>query len=327
MFTSLLIAAALTSIAGRPDVPPGPQRQLVLEIVGKTVYADGSTRGWAGDSDPASFGGYVYTGATGCELGAADNEPAKQPSSGWRIAGRVLQRTNDTLLVRIEWQRVWEQSRRLPDGLKGSMEVSIREGDRLPLDEINSAPAGPCQALGVRLEAAVLDRPVTPPTAKMRGGVGAGAGRIGGIGQAAGAGTGQGVAVGGYGPGIASTTPAELDVWLVHTRADGTEDAQYQRVRTPEGRFQFPAITIATANGDASVQIGGGVAAIIDVTGEKQLRLAVQRRIAGGGQGQSLSAYQMPGPDDVYAIELPDIRAKGEIVKADSVSIRLRLAR
>lgn len=319
MLGSILIAAALIAIPAVQEVPAGPQRQLVLEMWAKTTYPDGKTGGTAGESDADRLTGYVYSGATGCELGAASKEPIGVKSAGWRIDGRVLQRVGDSLFVRIEWQRLWEQSRRLADGLKGSMDVWMREGDRLPLDEINSTPSGACQANGMRLEATVADRPVPPPSAKMSGVE---------VGGGAGAGSGR-VEVASHGPGIASTTPVQLDVWLVHTRADGTEAEQHQRLSTPAERFRFSPIAIATSAGTATVQVDGSLAAVVDVSGERQLRLSVQRVVTGGAasRGVSVSAYRMPGPDDVYAIELPQLRVKGEIVKSDRVSIRIRLAK
>ena len=68
---------------------------------------------------------------------------------------------------------------------------------------------------------------------------------------------------------------------------------------------------------------------MVDVSGERQLRVSVRRDVTGAAasKGVSLSAYQLPGPDDVYAIELPQLNVKGEAVKADRVSIRVRLAK
>ena len=158
-----------------------------------------------------------------------------------------------------------------------------------------------------------------------------GNGATGGSGSGASGGTGSGGASAGaaFGPGVASTLPVDLDVWLVHTRADGAEDTLHQRVTAAQSQFTFPAITIATAQGNASVQVDGGVRAVVDVSGERQLRVSVRRAVTGAvsSNGSSLSAYQIPGPDDVYAIELPALRVKAEIVKADRVSIRVRLAR
>jgi hypothetical protein len=72
-----------------------------------------------------------------------------------------------------------------------------------------------------------------------------------------------------------------------------------------------------------------GEQAVVDVSGERQLRVSVQRQVTGAAasKGTSLSAYQLPGPDDVYAIELPPLNVKGEVLKADRVSIRVGLAK
>jgi len=325
MFAPLLLAAAFTSLTGAAGVPPALDAQLVLEIRATAIYPDVKSFARAGDSNPDSLATYIYIGPTGCEIGASSNEPTRPVSAGWHVTGRVLQRTGDSVLARLEWQRVWEQSQRVSGGSKKTMDVWIQAGDSLPLDEIASVPTPPCRAQGARLEATVTEQVIGPPGARMSGTVGAGA-----TGRGTGGGTGAGAGAGPtFGPGIASILPVDLDVWLVHTRADGTEDTQHQRVSDGQGAFSFPAISIATAQGIATVRIEGGVRAVVDVSGERQLRVSVRREVTGAGasKGQSLSAYQLPGPDDVYAIELPALRVNGGAVKAVRLSIRVRLAK
>jgi hypothetical protein len=349
------------------EVPATPDGELVLEIRAKAIYPDDKSFARAGDSGTDSVASYIYIVPNGCGLGASNNEPTRPLSAGWHVTGRVLQRTGDSLLARIEWQRLWEQSQRLPASEPRSMEVWIHSGDSLPLDEIASTPTAACKALGARLEATVNDQLIGPPRAHMSGagvggaraggtgggtgssgGTGTGGARAGGTGSGGGGGTGSGgasantsVGSGGstgsssasagpaFGPGVASTIPLDLDVWLVHTRADGGETTQHQRVSGGQSQFTFQAITIGTARGEASVQVQGGVQAVVDVSGERQLRVSVQRQVTGAAssRGTSLSAYQLPGPDDVYAIELPPLNVKGEMLKADRVSIRVRLAK
>jgi hypothetical protein len=361
MFAPLVIAAALGSMAGAADVPAPPDGELVLEIRAKAIYPDDKSFARAGDSGAVTVASYIYIVPNGCGLGASTNEPTQPLSGGWHVTGRVLQRTGDSLLARIEWQRLWEQSQRLPASEPRSMEVWIHSGDSLPLDEIASSPTEKCKALGARLEATVTDQLIGPPRAHMSG-TGVGGARAGGTGSGGGAGSGGGTGAGGaragatggggtgngggtsanmsvgsggastgpgFGPGVASTIPLDLDVWLVHTRADGGETTQHQRVSGGQSQFTFQAITIGTARGEASVQVQGGVQAVVDVSGERQLRVSVQRQVTGAAssRGTSLSAYQLPGPDDVYAIELPPLNVKGEMLKADRVSIRVRLAK
>ena len=163
MFAPLLLAAAL-----------GSDAQLVLDIRAKAIYPDDKSFARAGDSNVESVASYIFIGATGCELGASSSEPTRPISAGWHVTGKVLQRTGDSLLARIEWERLWDQSHRLTGGSKKSMEVWIRAGDSLPLDEIASTPTPPCRAQGARLEATVTDQVVGPPAAHMTGTVGAG---------------------------------------------------------------------------------------------------------------------------------------------------------
>lgn len=336
MIAYLLVAASLgLSAAAASDLPQAPPTELVLAISASPILPGGKDLSYARASDPTSFTEYLFSmDNSPCSVGGSVRDLASPPTYGWRVSGRVLQRLDENLLVQIEWQRLWEQSQRLNNGLKGSMQVSLHVGDRLPLDEIYVPAVPGCDALGTRLEATVFERVVSPPRAKMRGTgamVGVGAGRGSGSGMGSGQGQGE-TALAGFGPGISSlAAPVAVELWLVHTLPDGGEKVQRMTVpASPSSRFRFPAIKIATAEGDATVEISGGVAAVVDVSGEKQLRMLIQRRVSDNplviGGGTSISAYQMPKPGDVYSFETPALRVKGVEVKSDRVSLRLRLA-
>ncbi len=363
--TQMTLAAASAVAPSVAEGPQGPGTQIMLELTAKGIYADGKGSGRASSTDLNSIDGFVYTGSTPCELGASRSEPGwMKPGNGWRVSGRVLRHESDGLFVQIDWKRVWTESQRNDTGPGGTLQVFIHSGESVPLEEIPIAPSGSCKAIGARLEASAVVVPNRPPTARMRGtvgtsvdgihagagaGVGAGVGAgnrlppVGPVGGGASAGAGSSGGVGGgiganatdlagFGPGIASLAdPVAFDLFLVHTRADGSEDVR--QVNLPASgvvHFNFSAITVSTAEGDAKLEISGAIAAVVDVTGEKQLRVIIDRRVTGNGsvnsQGHSRGAYQMPGPDDVYSFETPDLRSKGVEVKSDRVAVRLRLA-
>jgi len=335
MTTCLLVAALLgLPASGLSDVPQAPPTELVLVVSASPIRPDRTSLSSASASDPTSFAEYLFSSTTPCSVGGSVRDLASPPNYGWRVSGRVLRRLGENLLVEIEWQRLWEQSQRLDNGLKGSMQVSLHVGDRLPLDDIYVPLVPGCDALGTHLEATVIERVVSPPRAKMSG--------TATIAARAGTGTGSGVVLRngegqsattltGFGPGIASLAArVDVELWLVHTMPSGGEEVQRMTVpASPSSRFRFPAISIASAEGDATVEISGGVAAVVDVSGEKQLRVLIERLVTDNllvnGQGQSLGAYQMPKPGDVYSFEIPAVRSKGVEVKSDRVSLRLRV--
>ncbi len=196
MLAPMILVAAMAVPSGVADGPQGPGTQLVLEVSAKPIHPDGRQTGRASSNDPSSFTNeFVYAGETPCTLGASASERTiTTPGNGWRVSGRVLRHEDGGLFVQLDWQRQWYQSQKIADGLGGSQQVSIKTGDTLALDEIYVTPNAACDAVGVRLEASVVERPVPPPTARMRGGVGMSSGAVAGAtgAGAAGAGTATG---------------------------------------------------------------------------------------------------------------------------------------
>ncbi len=330
MIAMLLAAASLVVPALGAQAPQEAPTQLVLTISATPVYPDGKVRTWVGsDGITSEDTGYLFGGPNPCSAGASVKEPDEKsphgvPGYGWRYSARVLQRQDDNLLVEISWQRLWEQSRRIENGQKGSMQVSLHSGDRLPLDDIFMPLVDGCNASGLHLEASAVKRAVPTPGAKMSGVE---------VARARAAELERGTtSVTGFGSGIASSAePVNVDVWLVHTLANGTEEVQRMTMSaSPSSQFRFPPITVGTAEGNATVEISGGVWAIVDTSGEKQLRVMIGRVVrdnpALNGVGHSISAHPMPKPGEVYSFETPELRSKGEPVKSDRVSLRLRIA-
>ncbi len=357
MLELFMIAAALSGPAVVPEAPQRAGMQLVLQVRVISVYPDGSVRGYAAGSDPEAFDGYVYSGPEPCTIGGSNSDPtARKPEFGWRIAGRVLERNGKQFLAQVDWQRHWVQGKLVTDSRKESQQLSISIGDRIMLDQFDIPPSDSCDALGVRLEATVEERPIPPPRAKMTGTVGAVAGG-GGAGAAAGGrvvpilplqdpatrgASGSGAAAGGrgaasselavFGPGVASLgEPAEVDLFLVHVRPDGSEDVKRMRVpASPNSRFHFEPISVETSVGPATLLVGGAIAAVVTDSGERQLRVVIDRQIMNNpkinGRGQSLGAYKMPGASDVYSFETPQLSSRGVPVTSDRVSVRMKLA-
>jgi hypothetical protein len=115
--------------------------------------------------------------------------PAATPASGWSVSARIAP-LGDAFLVSVDWRREWTGGTAVNDGRHGSLAVTMRLDDRLPLDAV-FLPASQCGGGTIRLEAAIVSR------APVRGGGGRGGGG-GRVGASAGpVGSGSTVAAGG----------------------------------------------------------------------------------------------------------------------------------
>jgi hypothetical protein len=215
---ALAIASASTARAQEPAT------ELGLRIGIHSQQANGRFAGFAGDSGIESFESYAWANETLCLLSASVREPATTPAVGWFFRGRVVKRTGDEFLVDIEWARLWDQNTRLPNGPKGSMQVTLRTGEPLTLDEVTPAVGG-CPVIGARLEAAILPQMRPRRLGGGGGGAGGGSGGAGGGGSGVAAGMGTGSSArgsgGGYGgaSGGGGTTGARAGVG---SSGDGT---------------------------------------------------------------------------------------------------------
>ena len=133
----------------------GAAQDLRLHVGAVSVRADDSQRGAAFAGGEDTFVRFVYADRTRCGLGTTSTEPEQTPRVGWRIDGRVTQRTADGLAVRITWQRIWSDGRRAAGAAGGNLDVTMREGERLRLDTATFEPDPGCDATSVRLEAVV----------------------------------------------------------------------------------------------------------------------------------------------------------------------------
>ena len=197
----LLTIAALVVASVSAARAQEPTGELALRIGIHSQQLTGRFAGFAGESGIEPFESYAWANETLCLLSASSREPATIPAVGWFFRGRVLKRTGDEFLVDIEWARLWDHNTRLTNGPKGSMQVTLRTGEPLTLDEVTPAVGG-CPVIGARLEAAIL--PQVRPRRLAGGGevraedqVGAGGG---GSGAASGAAAG-GIGAGGGGSG------------------------------------------------------------------------------------------------------------------------------
>jgi hypothetical protein len=338
MLPRLLTLAALAIASASTARAQEPTTELGLRIGIHSQQANGRFAGFAGDSGIESFESYAWANETLCLLSASVREPATTPAVGWFFRGRVLKRTGDEFLVDIEWARLWDHNTRLPNGPKGSMQVTLRTGEPLTLDAVTPAVGG-CPVIGARLEAAISPQ-VRP---RRLGGGGGGAG--GGSGGAGGGGSGaaSGVSSGGIGAGssprgsgggyggasgggtaVSGSTrdPAEralsaletyrqqfnAEVWLVHRLPSGIENVQ--RITFVFGRmstkFAFAPVDVVKDGEKATVNVAGSLRYVVP-NGTEKLMVQLDRTITKNtsSSGGSVKQIDIPTPGDVVSFEFP----------------------
>jgi hypothetical protein len=330
MLGDFLVASLL--LAGQPQPPPPPttpaqvtRTDLALEIAAGRYASDHRKTGSAGSSGPGPFSTTIYTTETCAVLGAEsepDGAPSRvkasiRPHTMWQVSSKVVDRTAFGLAVAIDWRRVTDSGKSIENGPSGSLQVTIRSGERLLLDTV-SCP----DAAAIRLEASVVahaDRAtVTTGSVTSAGGRGANAGGGMGVGRPAastprGGGGGAGVASAGRGRGAgggAAGRPGgggagaqgqmdevfrtrnarrlNAELWLVHGVPGREEAVQRVAVQTAgPTNFGFPAVALSTADG-ASVEVNGQIQLVPEtatVNGQtvpdsaRRLSVFIQRRL------------------------------------------------
>jgi hypothetical protein len=306
---------------------------LELRIGVHTQLSNGRFAGFAGDGGIDRFESYAWANESLCLLSASSREPAVAPAVGWHFRGSVLKRANDEFLVEIEWVRLWDQYARLTEGPKGSMQVTLRPGEPLTLDEVTPV-SGACQVVAARLEAAIL--PQIRPRRAGGGGYGGGTGgsRYGTGGASTGAtarsGASAGPVRGGYGGGSGGGTTTDgvpdhpimtalsaadtyrrqftAEVWLVHKLPSGVENVQ--RLALVFGRmttqFGFPPIEVLKGGERGTFEVTGSLA-LVTLNGQEKLVLNIGRsaRKSISVVGGSLKHIDLPAPGDVLSFEFP----------------------
>jgi hypothetical protein len=339
-----LTIAALVLAGGQTAPPQDPASELMLQIGLHTLRSDGRQQAFAGNHGSDLFESYVWGNEALCWLSASGREPSTVPVIGWHMRGRVLKRTADDFLVDIEWRRLWERSTRLTDGPKGSMQVTLKAGDRLLLDEVVPAGASPCQVASGRLEAAIVSVPQSRPvfragaagdSATGSGVGGAGGGRGGGgASTASGAGSvGAGPASTGAGGRGANRREATAEVWLVHKPPSGAEAVQRIAFAfgSSPGEFEFPPVAIAKDGDQASIVVRGRLR-LMGPAGQEKLMVSLDRTIRKEREfnGGSIKMLDPPSPDDVLSFELPLLPTETDgslraLLAGHQFSVRLRV--
>jgi hypothetical protein len=212
--TTAVVATAMTFVAAPQagqvaQMPsrPGSDTSPRLHIGIVTTRPDDSANASAFAGGEDQFNRFVSVQR--CGLTASSSEPEATPRVGWHVTARVLQRNDDGVAAEIQWQRQWTDGRRVTDGQKGSMQVTMRAGERLTLDRSTLEPNESCEASEVRLEATVTRGSFGATWATAGAGFGGRGGGRGGrgvavMGAGASATAGAGASAGGVGAGASA---------------------------------------------------------------------------------------------------------------------------
>jgi hypothetical protein len=130
-----------------------------------------------------------------------------------------------------------------------------------------------------------------------------------------------------------------VELWLVDRAPDGTEQSQFQTVRTVprNGAFTFAPVLVSGSGASFSVEVKGYVQAQRTTDGVENLEIGLLRRVnllVGSlpmvqqqSAGASNRIVRLPKPEEVLSFEMPSSRATNEPVGGHLFSVRLRVVR
>jgi hypothetical protein len=327
MLSSLLAVASLALPGQTVSQPLTSDAGLTLSLFVRVYRPGRSSAGMsAGDLGTDAFESQVWSDAGLCSLSAGDDGPRSTPAVGWAFTGRVLQQAGDEALVEIDWRRRFSNGVELAAGPRGTLQVTMRRGDRLVLDEIETTD--PRCGLGVaRVEAALS--PFAAIVTVTPGGTTGGPAAA----EAARRAVETVRAVGRARSGAAPDSSHLAQLWLVHTHPDDTEQVQMQTTAIgPGGRpFAFPPVRIPSAGGELSVAVSGVLwvrslarqPAQVIVMLTREVRDAQGRRLADGGATKTI---QVPPAGEIVSFELPPRLDRAGHLGRNRFAVRLRLS-
>ena len=291
MFSSLLFAGVLLQAAGAATQSPPPAKppaDFVVLVAAPVYQPDGGITAET-VALPQTGAGLVHLFARRslCNPAVAGTTEPTDALFGWRIASQIVNRTERDVVVSIDWRRLWDDGRKVPNGPGATVQLTLHTGARIPLDHIpNAKPTQDCRAVGLGLEVRLAQA------------------------EASGSARADTLPLGATAGGA---KPLEAEFWLLHTLPSDVQQVVHQTVRIPSegGRFTFAPTAVTTARGDVSVEFTGSIDRYSTPTGEFLL-LSLTRRLKGVG----LPPEGIPGttsslvpllPNEVIAFEMPGL--------------------
>lgn len=271
---------------GLTRLPPG---ELKVVVAAPVYQPDGAT-----NAETATMTGagpnvvHLFGRRSICDVAVTGAAPPSDAKFGWRLTAQTLSATDALVVVSVDWQRLWDRGQKIGNGPSGTVQLSLHPGDRIPLDLIlNPLATDACRAVSLGLEvrlARTAPDSRTPDSSLLPLGA-----------------TEGGAAV------------LDADLWLVQRLPSGIEQAHHQSVRVPAqgASFSFPSVTVPTARGDVTVEVGGSFKRYKAPAGNEYLLVSMTRGLAGakmpagGTSGGTATVIPLPGPTEVLSIEMP----------------------
>jgi hypothetical protein len=271
MTPSVLLAVSFVVQAATAGSAAPPAAELKVVVSAPVYQPDG---GVVTESTPLSAttpsAVHVYGRRTLCDTATTGAAEPADAGFGWRLTSHVVRASEASLVVSVDWQRLWDRGQRIASGPAGTVQLTLRPGDRIPLDLIpNSAPTDACRAVGMALEMSVVRSAAPAVTGALLplGAVEGGAGAL------------------------------DAELWLVHTLPAGQMRAEPVTVETARGEAlveftgSFKRYRAATGSEFLLVNMARSIAGVAAP--------------AGGLKGGTETVIPLPGPTEVLAIEIP----------------------
>jgi hypothetical protein len=332
----------LRTAGAKAGSPPAIADIRQVQVSLQTYRPDGRPDAVVAVGGADEFTSFISADAGLCTV--RTGEPSPPPAVGWRISGRVVNRTDDALTVRIDWQRLWENGTRQPKPRSGTLEATIRRGERFPLDSVTSTASADCAVTGGSLEATVIAR----PAGVGGGGRGGGSAALPGSARTAGASADQAPdqlaeaaqrlrerAAEQYQELVRLVPGAfQVELWLVQTRPDNTE--QVQLITQPLGgstSFVFPPVRVSSEGDAAEVEVFGFLRRTQtgDGAGQLSLQVAIGRNLRQSGP-RPIESYSASGkvvpwplPAEVLSFELPVSASDQRALAGHRFDLRVRI--
>lgn len=251
-----------------------------LLLMAPAESADGSRSGPSARVPEAEETWFVAGLAGSCDAVIARDKPS-DAREGWRVVARAVAQPDRSMTTTLTWQRLWSLGRDVVNGLRSTTEVTLRSGDRVPLDSLPiAAPGLACDGQTRRLELSLWGSTLNmPPPLAVR----------------------------------PVATPLRMQVWLVHAPPSGDEQTYHLTVPfdPSDTRFVFRTRDIVTPDGTFHVDIEGQFRSVTREDGSAGLWTSVRRNIVNsrtetvrtsGGSGPVV-AWATPG--EVLSFDLP----------------------
>ncbi|HET9369475.1 MAG TPA: hypothetical protein VFO19_04485 [Vicinamibacterales bacterium] len=288
LMSMLLQPPALAEQAIAPAPPPPPPRELIVVVSIPTYLPDGGVNAETVALPTAGAGlVHAFSRRTLCAPATTGATEPTDAAAGWRIASQIVTRSETSIVVSLDWRRVWDGGRKITAGPGATVQLTLHAGDRIPLDLIaNSSPSAECRAVGLGLEVRVARTPPSAPAATTP------------------------TMPSGSTPGGAKPVSAEL--WLTHTSPSDTTQVYRQVVRIAEagGRFSFAPTSVSTSRGEVDVELTGTIDRFRSPDGAEFFVLSMNRVVSGANlPAAGLSAttgvtVAMPTASEVLSFEL-----------------------